>query len=269
LPSHRIHRICGYKVGLPEHVLKFIDRLIDDENRCGVHDVGLEVLSVMVNKRLNIGVAIEHGLVALIECLRGVEVINDQYLDGAALHFLLDCIDRKIQNYYGTETARKQPYLILEICAKDLEEKWERQLYRYFFLEADLIQPYIEDMSNRIHSLIKNHRDVMKECVDMIVQEVERRMESRYGERGIEIIRRGQADLLELLKKLCEKKNLPRCLYYVNGQLLPVAAAVKKIMSLLENNNKVIIMSEYGGVKITASNLKDLREKIIQLIIKE
>jgi hypothetical protein len=77
LPSHRIHRICGYNVGLPEHVLKFIDRLIDDENGCGVHDVGLEVLSVMLNKRLNIGVAIEHGLVALIECLRGIEVIND------------------------------------------------------------------------------------------------------------------------------------------------------------------------------------------------
>ena len=268
MPSHRIHRICGYKIGLPEHVLKFIDRLIDDKDRCGVHDVGLEVLSVMLSKRLNIGVAIEHGLVALIDCLGGVEVINDQYLDAVALHFLLDCIDRKIQNYYGTETARKQPDLMLEMCAKDLEEKWERQLYRYFFLEADLIQPYIEDMSNRIRSLIKNHRDLMKECVDMIVQEVERKMESRYGERGIEIIRRGQADLLELLKKLCEKKNLPRCLYYVNGQLLPVAAAVKKIMSLLENNNKVIIMSEYGGMKITASSLKDLREKIIQLLTK-
>ncbi len=269
MPSHRIHRICGYKIGLPEHVLKFIDRLIDDENRCGVHDVGLEVLSVMLNKRLNMGVGIEHGLVALIECLRGVEVINDQYLDAVALHFLLDCIDRKIQNYYGTETARKQPDLMLEICAKDLEEKWEGQLYRYFFLEADLIQPYIEDMSNRIRSLIKNHRGIMKECVDMIVREVERKIQSKYGEKSIEIIRWGQADLLELLKKLCEKKNLPRCLYYVDGQLLPVAAAVKKIMSLLKKNNTIIIMSEYEGIKITASSLKDLREKIIQLIIKE
>jgi len=268
MPSHRIHRICGYKIGLPEHVLKFIDRLIDDKDRCGVHDVGLEVLSVMLNKRLNIGVAIEHGLVVLIDCLGGLEVINDQYLDAVALHFLLDCIDRKIQNYYGTETARKQPDLMLEICAKDIEEKWERQLYKYFFLEADLIQPYIEDMSNRIRSLIKNHRDLMKGCVDMIVQEIEIKMESRYGERGIEIIRWGQADLLELLKKLCEKKNLPRCLYYVNGQPLPVAAAVKKIMSLLEKYDKIIIMSEYGEVRITASCLKDLREKIIQLLTK-
>jgi hypothetical protein len=158
--------------------------------------------------------------------------------------------------------------LILEICTKDLEEKWERQLYRYFFLEADLIQPYIEDMSNRICSLIKNRRDIMKECIDRIVQEVERKMQSKYGEKSIGIIRWGQADLLELLKKLCKKKNLPRCLYYVNGQLLPVAAAVKKIMSLLEDNNKVIIMSEYGGVKITASSLKDLRVKIIQLLTK-
>jgi len=102
----------------------------------------------------------------------------------------------------------------------------------------------------------------------MIVQEVERKMQSKYGKKGREIIRWGQADLLELLKKLCKKKNLPRCLYYINGQLLPVAAAVKKIMSLLKKNNTIIIMSEYRGIKITASSLKDLREKIIQLLTK-
>jgi hypothetical protein len=62
MPSHGAHRVCGRSIGLPEHVLGFIDRLIDDERRCGVHDIGLEVLSVMLSRRLDIRVALDHGL---------------------------------------------------------------------------------------------------------------------------------------------------------------------------------------------------------------
>ena len=46
----------------PEHVLKFIDTLIDEENVCSVHGIGLEVLSVVLSKQFNVRVALNHGL---------------------------------------------------------------------------------------------------------------------------------------------------------------------------------------------------------------
>jgi hypothetical protein len=50
MPSHRIHRLCGSSIGLPEDVLRFIDELIDNEEKCSVHDVDLEVLSEVLSK---------------------------------------------------------------------------------------------------------------------------------------------------------------------------------------------------------------------------
>jgi hypothetical protein len=38
VPSHRVHRLCGALVGLPEDIVAFVDELIDS-GRCGAHDV--------------------------------------------------------------------------------------------------------------------------------------------------------------------------------------------------------------------------------------
>jgi len=53
MPSHEIHRLYGSFMGLPEDVLGFIDKLIDNEEKCGVHDIGFEVLPAMSSKQLN------------------------------------------------------------------------------------------------------------------------------------------------------------------------------------------------------------------------
>jgi len=87
MPSHRVHRLCSSSIGIPERVLRFIDMLIDKENMCGVHDVGLEVLPVISSKQLNIGVALEHGLPALMECLDYHGVLDELHLKAVALHF--------------------------------------------------------------------------------------------------------------------------------------------------------------------------------------
>jgi hypothetical protein len=93
MPSPRIHRLCGFSIGIPEHILRFIDMLIDKENMCGVHDIGLEVLSVILSKQLNIGAALKHGLPTLMVCLDYHGVLDELHLKAVALHFLLDCVD--------------------------------------------------------------------------------------------------------------------------------------------------------------------------------
>jgi TusA-related sulfurtransferase len=57
-----------------------------------------------------------------------------------------------------------------------------------------------------------------------------------------------------------------KCVLYVNYKPLPVAVAVKKALHLLERGEEVTIMLEDRSVKITAKSLKELRDKIAQLL---
>jgi hypothetical protein len=266
MPSHDVHRICGSSIGLPNHVIGFIDKLIDDERRCGVHDIGLEVLSVMLSKRLNIGVALDHGLSAFMECLKDYGALDEIHLNAAALHFLLDCVDRNMP-YFGTQRAREEPEAFLYYCAEKLEEKWRTQMYRYFYFNAEMVEPYIEDMVRRIRSLIENHKGVLAECVDMVAYERGVKARMKDGVKALPWVKRGWGSIVEMLKQLCVKRNVKQVLY-VNWQPLPVVAAARKVESLLRKGETVTIMTEDGGVVITAGSLEELRNKITQLLDK-
>jgi sugar/nucleoside kinase (ribokinase family) len=67
-----------------------------------------------------------------------------------------------------------------------------------------------------------------------------------------------------MLTQLCRKKGV-KCILYINYKPLPVAAAVKKAQHLLERGKVVTIMLEDRSV-ITAKSLKELRDKIAQLL---
>ncbi len=266
MPSHGAHRICGRSIGLPEHVLGFIDRLIDDERMCGVHDIGLEVLSVMLSRRLNIGVALDHGLSTLMECLRDHGALDEVHLNAVALHFLLDCVDRSMP-HFGTRRAREEPEAFLYYCVERLEEKWKTQMYRYFYFNAEMVKPYIEDMVRRIRSLMENHMGALAECVDMIAYEREVKARMKGGVEALKWVERGRGSIVEMLKQLCVKRNVRQVLY-VNWQPLPVVAAARKVESLLRKGETVTIMTEDRGVVITAGSLEELRNKIAQLLDK-
>jgi hypothetical protein len=47
VPSHRVHRLCGALVGLPEDIVAFVDELIDS-GRCGAHDVARALYAIRV-----------------------------------------------------------------------------------------------------------------------------------------------------------------------------------------------------------------------------
>jgi hypothetical protein len=263
MPSHKVHRHCGSSIGLPEDVLRFIDELIDNEEKCGVHDIGLEVLSAVLSKQLNISVAMEHGLPALVECLEYHGALDEIHLKAVALHFLLDCVDRVMPSF-GTERARGEPDKLLKYCVGKLENEWRTQMYRYFYLNVSEIEPYIEDMVERIKSLVRDYEDILEECVGEIAYEKEMKAMLEGGRRKLESLREGSGDLTQMLTQLCVKRGV-KCILYVNYKPLPVAAAVKKALHLLERGEVVNIMLEDRSV-ITAKSLEELRDKIVQLL---
>ena len=69
MPSHKVHRLCGALVGLPEDVVAFVDKLIDT-GKCGAHDVGLEILTERLSEHLDISAALEHGAWRLLKLAR-------------------------------------------------------------------------------------------------------------------------------------------------------------------------------------------------------
>ncbi|MCC6014289.1 MAG: hypothetical protein LM564_01120 [Desulfurococcaceae archaeon] len=264
MPSHRVHRLCGSSIGLPDHVLRFIDTLIDKERKCGVHDIGLEVLSVMLSRQLNIGVALDHGLSALVECLELHGVLDELHLRAVALHFLLDCVDREMP-YFGTESAGEEPEKLLRYCVEKLEERWRTQMRRYFYFSIDEIESYIEDMVKRIRFLVENYKGVLEECVGEIANEREIKAIVEGGGERASIIREGYGGLLQMLAQLCRMRGV-KCILYVNYQPLPVAATVRKALHLLERGGEVTIMLEDRSVEVKAKSLKELRDKVAQLL---
>ena len=61
------------------------------------------------------------------------------------------------------------------------------------------------------------------------------------------------------------ERNIRQVLY-VSWHPLPVVAAARKVESLLRKGETVTIMTEHGGVVITAGGLEELRSKIAQLL---
>jgi hypothetical protein len=62
------------------------------------------------------------------------------------------------------------------------------------------------------------------------------------------------------------KRNIGQVLY-VSWHLLPVVVAARNVESLLRKGETVTIMTEHGGVVITAGGPEGLRSEITQLLV--
>jgi len=130
MPSHKVHRECGFSIGLPEDVVGFIDKLIDSSKR-GEHDIGLELLKESISNEYNLEVALEHGVKALFECLKSLGRFDEVHLKAISLHFILDSVDRQMK-VFGT-WCKENPEKFLQYCVKRMEERLITQLNKYFF----------------------------------------------------------------------------------------------------------------------------------------
>ena len=243
-------------INLREDVVAFVDDLIDG-GKCGGHDVGLEVLTGVLSEELGVSVAVEHGAKAILECLEDWGLMGEEYLRAAALHFLLDCVDR-VMKAFGTQVGRERPGELLRYCTDLLESRWRVQLYRYFPLEAAEVERYVDALVGRVRFLAENYGRVLEECVGYIAEENEAKGVGRVGH-GV---------YSQLLSQLCRKLGI-KCIFYVDGRPLPVAAAARKVYSKLERGEEVEISSTYGKVRVTARSPGELLEKLTHLLKEE
>jgi hypothetical protein len=218
MPSHKVHQRCGSLVGLPIDVVRYVDVLIDT-GKCGKHDIGLEIYSEKLSEELNLEVALELGVRRLFECLGARGRLGEDYLVAAALHFLLDCVDRRMKSL-GTLVFEGKAREALEDCVEWIDAKLRTQSYRYFFGEG---LGEIDVLVGSMWRLLGEHGVVLERCVDNIVEENRSKQTPEIG----------SGTITRLLSEVCRKRGI-KCLFYVNGKLLPPASAAKKALSLLE-----------------------------------
>jgi hypothetical protein len=252
MPSHKVHRLCGVLVGLPEDAVAFVDELIDT-GRCGAHDIGLEMLREQLSEQLDISAALKHGAQRLFECLRRLGRLDEMHLQAAALHFLLDSADRRMESL-GTWAAEIDAEKFLRECIDWVEDKLRRQAFRYFFGEG-LSEAYT--LVSYMRLLLKKHKAALVQCLEHVVLE-------RKSKGTLQL---GPGTLAQLFSELC-KRHGAKCFFRVGklGKPLPAAPAAAKAYSLLKRGEAVIIESVDRKVAITASSLEELFEKLLQLL---
>jgi len=195
VPSHRVHRLCGALVGLPEDVVAFVDKLIDS-GECGAHDVGLEILTERLSEHLDISAALEHGARRLLECLQGLGRLDEAHLQAAALHLLLDSADRRMVAL-GTWAAEADAERFLRECIDWVEDRLRRQALSYFFGEG-LGETYT--LAGYMRLLLEKHKGALVQCLEHVVLERKRKGTPPLG----------PGTLARLLTELCKRRGAKR-----------------------------------------------------------
>jgi hypothetical protein len=250
MPSHTVHQRCGSLVGLPIDVVRYVDVLIDT-GKCGKHDIGLEIYTEKLSEELNLEAALELGVKRLFECLGARGRLGEDYLVAAALHFLLDCVDRRMKSL-GTLVFEGKAREALEDCVEWIDAKLRTQSYRYFFGEG---LGEIDVLVGSMRRLLDEHGGVLERCVDYIVEENRSKQTPEIG----------SGTIAGLLSMVCRRRGI-KCLFYVNGKLLPSASAARKALSLLERSEKVELVSIDGKIRITANNSEEFFTKIMEIL---
>jgi len=249
VPSHKVHRLCGALVGLPEDVVAFVDELIDT-GKCGAHDVGLEILTKQLSEHLDVSAALEHGARRLLECLQRLGRLDEAHLQAAALHFLLDSADRRMEAL-GTWAAEADAEGFLRECVDWVEDRLRRQALSYFFGEG---LGEARTLVGYMRLLLEEHKAALAQCLEHVVLERKRKGTPPLG----------PGTLAQLLSELCRRRGA-KCLFRVGklGKPLPAAPAAAKAFSMLKRGEAVAIESVDGKVAVAASSLEELIEKLL------
>jgi hypothetical protein len=75
----------------------------------------------------------------------------------------------------------------------------------------------------------------------------------------------GSGTIAGLLSEVCRRRGI-KCLFYVNGKLLPSASAAKNALSLLERGERVELVNAEGKLRITSSCREKSFNKIIEIL---
>jgi hypothetical protein len=168
MPSHRVHKTCAELIGIPGNMANFVDRLID-LGECETHDVGVRHPAVDLGE---IRIPAVSGAEVLVGCLAMHGRLDEVHLRAAALHHLLDCVDRKIKRY-GTAVA-DDAFDVERVLARCLSEVADglRDAEMYV-LPADRVaaRKAAEMLIKSLYDICNNHKDVLRRCVILIAEE--------------------------------------------------------------------------------------------------
>jgi hypothetical protein len=140
----------------------------------------------------------------------------------------------------------------LEDCVEWIDARLRTQSYRYFFGEG---LEEIDVLVGYMRRLLDEHGAVLEHCVDYIVEENRSKQTPEIG----------SGTIAGLLSEICRRCGI-KCLFYVNGKLLPPASAARKALSLLKKGEKVELVSIEGKIRITANNSGEFSNKIMEVL---
>jgi hypothetical protein len=128
--------------------------------------------------------------------------LDEAHLQAAALHFLLDSADRRMESL-GTWAAEADAERFLSECIDWVEDRLRRQALSYFFGEG-LGEAYT--LVGYMRLLLEKHKGALVQCLEHIVLERKRKGTLQLG----------PGTLAQLLSELCRKRGAKR-LFYVAG----------------------------------------------------
>jgi hypothetical protein len=174
----------------------------------------------------------------------------------ATLHHLLDAATYCLLNTYPPITADESDLMI--DCAVQAISPY---LYQLEQLKTTWGTPYKQVLDNLIAELRKRRRWLYALLLKYV--------RSKGLEPGCGALKRAKsireaekvAALTRALSDAC-RKLYAKCIFYVNGWLLPGAAAVRKTYSVWKRGETVEMTSLDDKIKILASNSKEFLEKI-------
>jgi len=228
MPSHGLHNTWALRYGVPFWISDLVNKLIDcvqahdPEERKRCHDLGLTK-----NRKLNIGwISIPLGkdvtAVELYEELRRLFAGSDflHAVRAALLHHFLDMIERQIREL-GEKVARNASELVVDRAYEKMFEHGLDVLSRGE-LEA-------------IYSFLKRYSE---EVVSDVINDVE--------SRGKAIDSFGPTSLIVLFREYIERHGYGSFIWiHPMTRPLPLAAAVRKIHSMLSKREEVCIQFSF------------------------
>jgi len=290
VPSWRIHRavyerfrreIPGLIVRTPG-LLERIDEIIDQAY--GEHDLGVKPDPLSFNRLLR-ALWLEFGDIYDVQAGRFLNTsseerarfeqellvnpfleerylleIPDDALMIATLHHLLDAATYCLLNSYPPITADRSELMI--DCAVQAISPY---LYRLEQLKTTWGTPYSQVLGYLITAL--------KERSQWLYVVLYKYIRSKGLEPGRGALKKAEriremeeiAMLTRTLSEACRKVNT-KCLFYVNGHLLPGAAAIRKAYSIWKRGRTVRMVSLDSKIRVSASNPKEFLEQINRLL---
>jgi len=266
MPSWPIHEKWGLKLNIPINVLREVNRIIDTI----IHDLGRKLIVNSVRVLVvDIIVSVKRGLDLMIQYLKESSICSmnfDDCLRAAALHHLLDVLELHVRGYGWHVASNKSSRELLDESYRYLMKRIREQYIKLPVRvkiqckakEYKEYPPRVKDFISKLNDVKNALATYSDEVVHDVIEHVKHKGGPAIGEKFV----------LELLRLLRQCNIIIHGDIEVNGKVVPLALAVKRIFSCIKNYGevKIKIQSSTGIIKLKANSIIELIREIINLL---